>query len=304
MSKSVKSNVLELIKSFPDRFIWADRIPYCKRNDVDVALFNLYKSNKIIRITNGLYFYKGRKELPTLNEIAQAIATKNNWSISETEKDNIFLANVPRTKEYTVTGEKIIFRQTTSKNFIKPVSSQKKINYQYLHNTELQDEQYSPKYIVEPLIPYIEELQKKLGKQLTIWCPADTEDSNYYKVLSKLPFCKIIPTHIGNGQNFYTMTPDFEFDCIITNCPFKNKKEWFKRTMSFNKPFALLLPLSWLNDITDECTSDKKLQLLIPDKRTNFIGNKSQAPFKSIYYCWNFLDKDLAFCKLNKNGEK
>ena len=308
MSESVRSKVFKLIKTFPDRFAWYERLveksPDLDRVNTDVALFTLHKSKILIRITNGIYYYKGRKKLPSIPEIAEIIALKNNWNISETDTDNIFLTNSPRTKKYTVTGGEIIFRQTSTKKLKKSNNSQNNGNYQYLHNTKLGDEQYSPRYIVEPLIPYIKKLSEKLNRRVIVWCPADTKESNYYKVLSEQPFLKIVPTHISTGQDFYTLEPDFEFDCIITNPPFKNKKKWFERTMSFDKPFALLLPLGWLNDETSHLEG-KHIQLLIPDKRTQFIGNlKEQVPFKAVYYCKDFLPSNLETCSLHKNGEK
>lgn len=309
MSESVRSKVLKLIKTFPDRFVWYERLVEkssdLDRVDVDVALFTLCKSGVLTRITNGIYYYKGRKKSPCTSEIAEIIALKNNWSISATDIDNIFLANTPRTKKYTVTGGEIIFRQTSIRKLKKFTGSKNnKGNYQYLHNTKIGDEQYSPRYIVEPLIQYIKKLSEKLKRPTVIWCPADTAESNYYKVLSKNPFCKVITTHISTGQDFYTFEPDFEFDCIITNPPFSNKKKWFERTLSFGKPFALLLPLGWLNDKTSHLDG-KNIQLLIPDKRTQFIGSlKEQVPFKAVYYCKDFLPSNLETCSLHKNGER
>jgi hypothetical protein len=40
------------------------------------------------------------------------------------------------------------------------------------------DEYYTPKYAIEPLLPFLKPFKK-------IWCPFDMEWSNYVKMLSK-----------------------------------------------------------------------------------------------------------------------
>ena len=59
----------------------------------------------------------------------------------------------------------------------------------------------------------------------------------------------MINTHIDYGQDFY-QTEIKECDYIISNPPFTNKKEIFKRLISFNKPFAMIMSILWLNDNT------------------------------------------------------
>ena len=60
------------------------------------------------------------------------------------------------------------------------------------------DEYFTPKEAVLPLLEYIDRGNKP---NYTIWCPFDTEDSEYVKVFKKEGY-NVIATHIDNGQNF------------------------------------------------------------------------------------------------------
>ena len=74
--------------------------------------------------------------------------------------------------------------------------------------------------------------------------------------------------------------------------------------MSFNKPFALIMSNTWLNDSgPSRVFGDKDLQLLMFDKRMEFIHNgkgMGSPTFSSSYYCYNFLPKQIIMEKLNK----
>ena len=73
---------------------------------------------------------------------------------------------------------------------------------------------------------------------------------------------------------------------------------YFERALSFNKPFALIMAITWLNDMAPKrLFAGKDLQLLMFDKRMWFImasGVRNCHPtFSSAYFCWNFLPKQL-----------
>ena len=65
---------------------------------------------------------------------------------------------------------------------------------------------------------------------------------------------KVIYSHKDDGQNFYDFDdglfakPLPEFDLIISNPPFHNKAKLVEKIINIGKPFALLLPMTWLND--------------------------------------------------------
>ena len=117
--------------------------------------------------------------------------------------------------------------------------------YETLH---INDECYTPDYAVRPLLKYLERFKGK-----TIWCPFDTDESEYVKILTAAGH-KVIYSHKDDGQNFYDFgdglfaakVPDF--DIIVSNPPFHNKAMLVEKIIKLGKPFALLLPMTWLND--------------------------------------------------------
>ena len=150
------------------------------------------------------------------------------------------------------------------------------------------DECYTPAYGVAPIIKYIKPND-------VVWCPFDTKDSEFVKQISNIN--SVVHTHIDNGQDFLTYEP-YHWDVIVSNPPFTNKRKFFERALSFNKPFALIMANTWLNDAAPkQLFKDKDLQLLMFDKRMEFIQPNSttsgKITFSSSYYCWNFLPKQI-----------
>lgn len=113
----------------------------------------------------------------------------------------------------------------------------------------------------------------------------------------------MINSHIDYNQDFYTYQPKEQWDCIISNPPFSNKRKIFERAISFKKPFALLMSNTWLNDSAPcHLFMDVGLQLLMFDKRIKFETNgiiEHKITFASSYYCYNFLPQDLILERLS-----
>ena len=165
-----------------------------------------------------------------------------------------------------------------------------------LYSSGNNDECYTPDYAVKPILKYIPE-------GATVWCPFDTEASEFVRLISKQN--KVIKSHLDDGQDFLQWQPSEDWDVIVSNPPFSNKRKFFERALSFNKPFALIMTNTWLNDSTPKILfHDKDLQLLMFDKRMEFnqsdgkVNNK--ITFSSSYYCWNFLPKQIIMHKLVK----
>ncbi len=156
------------------------------------------------------------------------------------------------------------------------------------------DEQYTPKYGVEILLPYISHLKEKI-----IWCPFDKDDSQFVKVLTENGF-KVVYSHLDYGQDFLTYEPD-NWDVLISNPPYKNKRVFWERALSFNKPFSLLLPINILSDAMINQTMkgrEDQFQLLIPSKRMRFYNNLTgatgnQPTFKATYFGVNFFQERI-----------
>ena len=147
------------------------------------------------------------------------------------------------------------------------------------------DECYTPHYGVIPILKYI-------PKDAIVWCPFDTEESEFVKQIPNNVY-----SHINTGQDFFTYEPD-NWDVIVSNPPFTDKRKFFERALSFNKPFALIMTNAWLNDSAPkQLFKDKDLQLLMFDKRMKFNSPdgrpNDKITFSSSYYCWNFLPKQI-----------
>lgn len=157
----------------------------------------------------------------------------------------------------------------------------------------VKDEYYTPRILVEPILKYIK-------PNSTIWCPFDTENSEFVIMLKEAGH-KVIYSHIWYGQDFFTYNPDEEYDYIISNPPFSLKLEVFRRLYALNKPFAMICGLPILNyQEIGEFFLDKDLQLLIVDKKVSFDGNT--ASFNNSYFCYKMLPKDLIFTHLEHNN--
>jgi len=146
------------------------------------------------------------------------------------------------------------------------------------------DECYTPEYWVRPILKYIPDWA-------IVRYPFDTKESNFVKLISKTNI--VIFSHLDYWEDFYTYMPD-HFDIIISNPPFTNKKKIFERVLEFNKSFALLMTLTWLNDSWPKrLFKDKDLQLLMFDKRIAYINSWKSPTFSSAYYCYNLLPKQI-----------
>lgn len=160
-----------------------------------------------------------------------------------------------------------------------------------LYSNGNNDEKYTPAYAVTPLLKY-------LDKRQIIWCPFDTEDSQYVKVLKQNGFT-VINSHISEGKDFFEYEPK-KWDVLISNPPFTGKRKIFERALNFNKPFALLMTNTWLNDSAPkQLFKEKDLQLLMFEQRIQF-DDQNKITFSSSYYCWNLLPKQIIMERLNK----
>ena len=157
------------------------------------------------------------------------------------------------------------------------------------------DECYTPEYGVTPILKYIPE-------GATVWCPFDKVESEFVQQISKTN--PIVMSHLDCGQDFLTWEPEVHWDMIVSNPPFTNKRKFFERALSFNKPFALIMTNTWLNDSAPkQLFKEKDLQLLMFDKRMKFHSPdgrpNDKITFSSSYYCWNFLPQQIIMEELN-----
>lgn len=157
------------------------------------------------------------------------------------------------------------------------------------------DEYYTPSILVKPILKYIK-------PNSVIWCPFDTENSEFV-ILLRQQGHKVIYSHIWYGQDFFNYQPKEDYDYIISNPPFSKKLEVFKRLYEIGKPFAMVCGLPILNyQEIGHFFLNKELQLLIVDKKVSFDGNT--ASFNSSYFCYKMLPKDIIFTHLDNNNSK
>ena len=158
------------------------------------------------------------------------------------------------------------------------------------------DECWTPSYSVQPIVEYI-------PKDAVVWCPFDTADSEFVKVLAANSI-DVVFSHISAGQDFFQYEPEY-YDCIVSNPPFTNKRAFFQRALDLGKPFALLMANTWLNDRAPmQLFEERGLQLLLLDRRTEFIqpdrAVSGKITFSSSYFCCDFLPRDIIIKQIEK----
>jgi hypothetical protein len=158
------------------------------------------------------------------------------------------------------------------------------------------DECYTPEYGVLPILEYI-------PSGAVVWCPFDTHESNFVKLISQTNEVKA--SHISQGLDFYKYEPN-RWDVMVSNPPFTNKRQIFERALSFQKPMALLMSNTWLNDKYSKWVffeAGRTMELLMFDRRIKFLNNGKQEnkiTFSSSYFCSDFLPRQIVIKPLNE----
>ena len=162
------------------------------------------------------------------------------------------------------------------------------------------DEVYTPAYAVKPILKYVE----MLACPATVWCPFDTEESEYVKLLRAAGHT-VIASHIDDDKNFFYYEPEEHYDVIISNPPFSCKDDVLKRLSELDKPYAMLLPIPTLQG-QSRFPYMKDIQYLGFDKRINYYKDKDMTKtqdgvsFGSCYLCKKFLPRDLIIEELKR----
>ena len=151
----------------------------------------------------------------------------------------------------------------------------------------LNDEFYTPESAILPLLKY-------LPKNIKIWECTDFGQSEITRILREKGY-QVISTH-KRIFDFLTDKPDFDFDMIITNPPYSLKDQFIEKCYQYNKPFALLLPITALEGIKrGGLYRTYGLQLIVLDRRINYMKEKKSNWFNTSWFCWKLLQKDLNF---------
>ena len=167
----------------------------------------------------------------------------------------------------------------------------KKAMIEYMKK-EKNDELYTPKEAIIPILRY-------LDKEKIYWECTDFGESNITKVLKEKGF-KVVSTS-KEQIDFLKDKADFEFDVIITNPPYSSKNEFLKRCYEYNKPFLMLLPLTALEGKErNKLYKENGIELIVLDKRINFMKDKNNVWFNTSWFCYKICDKQLNFEEVKK----
>jgi len=160
------------------------------------------------------------------------------------------------------------------------------------------DEFYTPVYAIEPIVKYIKPLS-------VVWCPFDTEDSLYYKELTKLGH-KVVCTHISNGFDFFNTNIDCDY--IVSNPPYSIKGDVFARLFEIGKPFAMLVGVVGLFESKKrfDMFKNNDFEIMYLSKRVSYFESYADQkpslnpPFSSVYLTSKMLPKQVLFEEITK----
>lgn len=165
------------------------------------------------------------------------------------------------------------------------------------------DEFYTPKYAVAPIIKYIE-------SSSIVWCPFDTNDSWFVKVLKENGMT-VIATHIKDGFDFFEYEPE-NYDYIISNPPYSMKGEVLQRLFNLKVPFAMLLGVVGLFESQKrfDMFKDNQFEVMYLNRRVDYFKDYTEQkpskspPFQSVYICSKILPEQIVFEEINKKDIK
>lgn len=161
------------------------------------------------------------------------------------------------------------------------------------------DEFYTPVYAIEPLLKYLKPKSK-------IWCPFDTKESNFVKVLVNEGHY-VWYSSILTGGDFFTKEVK-EADYIISNPPYSLKAEVFEKLFKLRKPFAMLVGVVGLFESKKRFNMFKnnEFEIMYLSKRISYFKNYNDPkpslnpPFSSVYITSQILPSQIVFEEIIK----
>jgi hypothetical protein len=185
--------------------------------------------------------------------------------------------------------------------------------YRDMGKSVFSDECYTTSAESDKLVNWIFE-NNVIDTSTKIWLPFDNELSNVYKSLKKYTD-NLILSNLEMGLDFYNYKPD-DYDIIISNPPFKNRTNLFKRLHQLNKPFIILQATQMFNNqfsVNYLCSFSEDYKFILPRSRMNFItynpdrdilcSSKNGAAFYSFWLCYK-TNIEKTFNSLLDNGRE
>lgn len=162
------------------------------------------------------------------------------------------------------------------------------------------DEFYTPKYAVEPILKY-------LDKDSIVWCPFDTEQNNFVKMIKEKGI-KVINSHLEMGIDFFNCDIPY---CthIISNPPYSLKNEVFERLFAIKKPFAMLVGVVGLFESQKrfDMFKNNNFEIMYLNRRVSYFKDFADEkpslnpPFSSVYLCSKVLEEKIVFEEIKKS---
>lgn len=161
------------------------------------------------------------------------------------------------------------------------------------------DEFYTPIYAVQPI-------KKYLTEKSIIWCPFDTEQSNFVKELTKEGHT-VINSHLDTGVDFFNCVIP-KCDYIISNPPYSLKGEVLQKLFELNIPFAMLLGVVGIFESQKrfDMFKNNNFEIMYLNRRVSYFKDyldqkpSLNPPFSSVYLCSNILPKKIIFEEIIK----
>ena len=162
------------------------------------------------------------------------------------------------------------------------------------------DEFYTPAYAIQPILKYV-------PPGASVWCPFDTEDSQFVKSF-RAHGCSVVATHLVQGQDFFTTTdPGCEF--VISNPPYTLKGKVLEKLFALDKRFAMLVGVVGLFESQHRFQMFKanRFEILYLSKRVAYFKDYNDPqpsihpPFSSVYVCRDVLPKPITFEEITRS---
>ena len=162
------------------------------------------------------------------------------------------------------------------------------------------DEFYTPMYAITPLIKY-------LKPNSVVWCPFDTDNSLFVKMLKDAGHT-VRNTHLDGGYDFFEIAKNYkdwvnEVDYIISNPPYSLKTEVIQTLFKLGKPFAMLVGVVGLFESQKrfEMFRDNDFEITYFNRRISYMRDYDSGKcelnpsFSSVYVCSNILPEKIVF---------
>lgn len=165
--------------------------------------------------------------------------------------------------------------------------------------TNKNDEFYTPRYAIEPLLKYVPDT-------LRVWCPFDTEQSLIVKSFVENGN-ETVFSHIASEEDFFSTYKDC--DVIVSNPPYSIKGEVFQRLFDLGKPFAMLVGVVGLFESEKRFSmfSENDFEIMYLNRRVAYFKDYSDEkpslnpPFSSVWLCSKLLPKQVIFERIKKS---